>query len=273
MNPELTKKSRFFAPVIPDDVVTDLLFRFIVGVPEWERSNMMRICCYVEQAHWFYTDWIVESETHPECKRVKFFIFIRIIFATCDFLRHQLPNVDMILTEFRRLKKATPTYGLVMLDNTLTKILLVQGYPKRDRWGFPKGKIYENELPIQCAIREALEETGYDASTKVIRNARPIQTSINGTTNCLYFAVGVPTDYDFHPQLKNEISEIHWFKLRELPKHKMDTETPLDANHFYTVLPFVNDIIRFVDGFLNHLAKQKPKFTVLKRTQPLSQSF
>ena len=31
-------------------------------------------------------------------------------------------------------------------------------------WGFPKGKINQDEDPAQCAVREVMEETGYDSS-------------------------------------------------------------------------------------------------------------
>ena len=32
-------------------------------------------------------------------------------------------------------------------------------------WSWPKGKINQGESPYSCALRETLEETGYDASS------------------------------------------------------------------------------------------------------------
>lgn len=50
------------------------------------------------------------------------------------------------------------------MDDSLEQILLVQGYWSKGSWGFPKGKINENEKPHKCAAREVQEETGFDCS-------------------------------------------------------------------------------------------------------------
>lgn len=34
------------------------------------------------------------------------------------------------------------------------KALLVQGYLAKSGWGFPKGKVNEDEAPHDCAVRE-----------------------------------------------------------------------------------------------------------------------
>lgn len=34
------------------------------------------------------------------------------------------------------------------------KVLLVQGYLAKSGWGFPKGKVNEDEAPHDCAVRE-----------------------------------------------------------------------------------------------------------------------
>ena len=36
----------------------------------------------------------------------------------------------------------------------LFQIVLVKSYGKRGCWGFPKGKVNKDELPLECAIRE-----------------------------------------------------------------------------------------------------------------------
>lgn len=46
-----------------------------------------------------------------------------------------------------------PTFGAILLDDTLSSILLVQSYMATS-WGFPKGKINEEEDPVDCACRE-----------------------------------------------------------------------------------------------------------------------
>ena len=59
---------------------------------------------------------------------------------------------------------SVPTYGVILLNSTLDKVLLVQSY-KRKKWGFPKGKVNENESGEVCAAREAQEEIGFNVDS------------------------------------------------------------------------------------------------------------
>lgn len=73
--------------------------------------------------------------------------------------RHE---VDDILSRFKSYKTQVPVYGAIMLNTTLDKCILVKGWTSKSSWGFPKGKINKDEPEIDCAIREVLEETGFD---------------------------------------------------------------------------------------------------------------
>ena len=65
------------------------------------------------------------------CKFVRYF-FIRLTF------RVHADNVDQILEDFKAYKLAVPTYGGIILNEDLSKVLLVLGYWSRTSWGFPK---------------------------------------------------------------------------------------------------------------------------------------
>jgi len=54
--------------------------------------------------------------------------------------------------------------GSFIYDSFYKKVLLVQS--RGQMWGCPKGTIKDEELPIQCAIREVKEETGIDLEEK-----------------------------------------------------------------------------------------------------------
>ncbi|KAK6035612.1 hypothetical protein COOONC_26883, partial [Cooperia oncophora] len=47
-----------------------------------------------------------------------------------------------VIDEWRWYKSTVPTYGAILLDETLNHVLLVQGfYASKNSWGFPKGKV------------------------------------------------------------------------------------------------------------------------------------
>ena len=80
------------------------------------------------------------------------------------FLDHNISDLSNILSDWRAYKQAVPTYGAIIMNSDLSEVLLVQSYFSKNSWGFPKGKINENETPVKCAIREVNEEIGFDIS-------------------------------------------------------------------------------------------------------------
>lgn len=69
-------------------------------------------------------------------------------------LREHVNNLDTVLDNWREYKQSVPTYGAILLDTDLTHVLLVQSYWAKSSWGFPKGKVNEDEEPWKCAARE-----------------------------------------------------------------------------------------------------------------------
>lgn len=62
--------------------------------------------------------------------------------------------MDSVLEDWRKYKQVVPTYGAILVSDDLTHVLLVQSYWAKNSWGFPKGKINEDEKDTNCAIRE-----------------------------------------------------------------------------------------------------------------------
>lgn len=62
-----------------------------------------------------------------------------------------------------------PTYGAIIVDPSYEHILLVQGFYSRESWGFPKGKVQENESPIKCAIREVKERISFPFYPMIVK--------------------------------------------------------------------------------------------------------
>ena len=139
--------NNYFGPKIPEEVMENVLFRFLYNIPENEKSDQIRICFHSELAHWFYLDFYCPDGAEPptpNCKKLSFAQFVRQVYFKCDYLEKWRPEVDQIMDSFRQYKSNVPTYGVIMLDSTLNYILLVQGYfASKNTWGFPKGKINE----------------------------------------------------------------------------------------------------------------------------------
>lgn len=256
-------------PQIPNDVLNDICFRFLINIPEDEKSSIIRICFQIELAHWFYMDFYCKGTNDTsKCPEIGLRDFIRQIFNHCDFLSEYSGRVDQVIEQWREYKSSVPTYGAILLDSTLDFVLLVQGYYARNSWGFPKGKVNESEEPTDCAVREVAEEVGFDISDK-IRDKLLIQKFINETLTRLYIITDVPVDFSFAPRTRNEIGKIQWFSIWDLPMDRNDQKTceriGLVPNNFYTVIPFVSDLQAFV--IRQQSKRNKPK---LKNTAPLN---
>ena len=81
-------------------------------------------------------------------------------------------------------------------------VLLVRGYKGASCWGFPRGKIMRDESDADCAVREVLEETGYDLEG-LLNEKDHIELVLEGKRNRLYIAAGLdPESAKFAPKCK-----------------------------------------------------------------------
>ncbi|XP_075979570.1 uncharacterized protein LOC142978858 [Anticarsia gemmatalis] len=248
---------------IPIDILDDLCSRFIINLPPEDRGNLVRICFQIELAHWFYLDYYCTDETtrlHPCGIRE----FAAHIFQHVPQLREHVSSLDAVLDNWREYKLTVPTYGAILLDTELTHVLLVQSYWTKASWGFPKGKVNEDEEPWKCAAREVLEETGFDIS-KLINKNDYIEAIIHEQIVRLYIIGYIPRDTKFQPRTRNEIKACEWFPLADLPANKKDM-TPkvkmgVSPNAFFMVLPFVKRMRRWVSE------RHSKVFTNTRRTR------
>nr|CAD7262894.1 unnamed protein product [Timema shepardi] len=233
---------------IPLDILDDLSSRFIINVPEEERKDLIRICFQIELAHWFYLDFYC-TEENKHLKTCGMKDFAAHTFNHIPFLRVHFKNLTEILDKWREYKQSVPTYGAIVLNEDMSQVLLVQSYWSRSSWGFPKGKVNEEEDPSHCAVREVLEETGFDIN-KLIDHNEFIESVINEQTVRLYIVSGVQSDTKFEPRTRNEIKSVEWFSVADLPSSKKDA-TPrakfgVGPNAFFMVVPFIKRLKRWI---------------------------
>ncbi len=82
----------------------------------------------VEVAHWFYLDHIVKESSDDEALRpCSMREFTQHVFRHVPFLSDYCDRIDEVFAEWQNYKSRVPTYGAVLLDETLDHVLLVRG--------------------------------------------------------------------------------------------------------------------------------------------------
>lgn len=232
---------------IPSSVLDDLCSRFILHIPSEERDNAIRVCFQIELAHWFYLDFCMQNT--PGAPHCGIRDFAKAVFQHCPFLLPHGEDVQKVLEQWKEYKMGVPTYGAIILDETLESALLVQGYLAKSGWGFPKGKVNEDEAPHDCAVREVLEETGFDIKDRICKDMY-IEQKITDQLVRLYIIPGVSKDTKFYPKTRKEIRNIEWFPIEKLPCHRNDmtpkSKLGLAPNRFFMAIPFIRPLREWI---------------------------
>ncbi|XP_037121761.1 m7GpppN-mRNA hydrolase isoform X2 [Syngnathus acus] len=228
---------------IPSGILDDLCSRFILHIPSEERDNAIRVCFQIELAHWFYLDFCIPNT--PAAPHCGIRDFAKAVFQHCPFLLPHGEDVQKVLEQWKEYKMGVPTYGAIILDELLESVLLVQGYLAKSGWGFPKGKVNEDEAPHDCAVREVLEETGFDIKNCIDKDMY-IEQKITDQLVRLYIIPGVSKDTKFYPKTRKEIRNIEWFPIEKLPCHRNDmtpkSKLGLAPNRFFMAIPFIRPL-------------------------------
>lgn len=232
---------------IPAAVLDDLCSRFILHIPSEERDNAIRVCFQIELAHWFYLDFCMQNT--PGAPHCGIRDFAKAVFHHCPFLLPHGEDVQKVLEQWKEYKMGVPTYGAIILDESLENVLLVQGYLAKSGWGFPKGKVNEDEAPHDCAVREVLEETGFDIKNRICKD-KFIEQKITDQLVRLYIIPGVSKDTKFIPKTRKEIRNIEWFSIEKLPCHRNDmtpkSKLGLAPNRFFMAIPFIRPLREWI---------------------------
>lgn len=238
----------------PRSGLDDLCVRFIINLPHEELESVERICFQVEEAQWFYEDFIRPLD--PALPSLSLKAFSLRIFQHCPLMSQWSHYHHMAaFSEFLAYKTRVPVRGAILLNEEMDSVVLVKGWKKGANWSFPRGKINKGEPDLDCAIREVYEETGFDVrAANLIKSedsVKSIEVTMREQHMRLFVFPGVPRDTHFEPRTRKEISKIEWYKLSELPtlkKNKQQDEgmAVANANKFYMVAPFLHPLKKWI---------------------------
>ncbi|KAL4930842.1 decapping enzyme complex catalytic subunit DCP2 [Aspergillus undulatus] len=237
-----------------EDWLDDLCVRFIINLPREELESVERICFQVEEAQWFYEDFIRPLD--PALPSLSLKAFALRIFQHCPLMANWSHYHHMTaFSEFLAYKTRVPVRGAIMLNQEMDEVVLVKGWKKGANWSFPRGKINKDEKDLDCAIREVYEETGYDVREAGLvpddENVKFIEITMREQHMRLYVFRGVPQDAYFEPRTRKEISKIEWWNLSDLPTLKKGKQfdqgqAAANANKFYMVAPFLHPLKKWI---------------------------
>lgn len=226
-------------------------------MPPEELASVERICFQVEEAQWFYEDFIRPLD--PSLPSLTLRAFSLRIFQHCPlFSQWSEKHHTTAFAEFLAYKSRVPVRGAILLNEAMDEVVLVKGWKKSANWSFPRGKINKDENDLDCAIREVYEETGFDVReaglVKDERDHKYIEVTMREQHMRLYVFRGVPKDAHFEPKTRKEISKIQWYKLTDLPTLKKSRQhegsgtdhASINANKFYMVAPFLNPLKKWI---------------------------
>ncbi|KAF8425154.1 hypothetical protein EV426DRAFT_708778 [Tirmania nivea] len=207
--------------------------------------SVERVCFQIEEAQWYYEDFV--RGHNPSLPSLGLRNFASKIFQHCPSLHEWKDSHEQAMDQFIAYKSTVPVRGAILLNHDLDQCVLVRGMKSSASWSFPRGKINQDEMDDVCAVREVLEETGYDAS-ELINLEWYIEQSIRNQNIRLYIVPGVSLDTQFAPRTRNEIGTIQWHNLSDLPtfsKKKTNGEAP-KMGKFYMVAPFLPQLRKWI---------------------------
>lgn len=166
------------------------------------------------------------------------------------FARAGAGDVGAAMARFNAFKARVPTAGTILLDPTLTKVLLVRGLKAGASWGFPRGKLAAGETDAACAARETVEETGLDVSDAIVPSDA-IELYVDGQRSTLFVVPGVDEATPFAPTVRGEIGALAWHLIADLPSTKdagsLVYTTDEGVRHrFFRVWPYVKKLRAWV---------------------------
>ncbi|KAI0881864.1 uncharacterized protein GGS22DRAFT_51592 [Annulohypoxylon maeteangense] len=238
-----------------EDWLDDLCVRFIINLPKADLSSVARICFQIEEAQWFYEDFIRLID--PTLPSMSLRSFMMKMFEYCPLLASFSADEHLrAFEEFMQYKTRVPVRGAILLNDNMDATVLVRGFKKGATWSFPRGKINKDEDDLDCAVREVYEEIGFDIRLAGLINeitpAQYFEVTMQNQQVRLYVFRGISENTVFGTRTRKEIGAIRWYKVDELPTYRKKKGGRINGaggpgnEKFYMVAPFMVQLRQWV---------------------------
>ena len=182
----------------------------------------------LESAYWYWIDNYMDESL---VLRTRFHTFIDYVLPAMKIIKNLHLDSYSMVNKYKAEKNSIPSFGAILLDKSLKKTLLVRN---QKSWAFPGGK-FEKERDTdgtQCAIREVLEEIGYDISKEIDSKENIIECLNNPYSytesqekiivdvpkfTTLYIIPNIDDKTKFKSGNHKEIRHIKWFNIDDIP--------------------------------------------------------
>lgn len=106
------------------EALQDVAARFLANLPTDETLSVDRVFSQIQQAHWFYEDFVADAYSHlPHLDGKK---FAALLFDKVAMLRRYRDKHAQFRAEFKAYMAKIPVYGGIMLNAACTMAVLVR---------------------------------------------------------------------------------------------------------------------------------------------------
>jgi len=173
-----------------NDALDDVIARFLLVLPSEEVPTYERLYGHIQKAHWYYEDYYVDEDETNSIPSLSGKEFARLMFERCPLLANYKGEHSTFHQDFKKYMASIPVYGALLMNQDMTKLVLVCNYSGKS-WMIPRGKMNEDESPIDCAIREVQEETGFNCRHLISKRTPYIEQKEDSKVARYYIVRGV----------------------------------------------------------------------------------
>ena len=157
--------------------------------------------------------------------------FFKYCFHTFKVLASRKKEFGFIYDDYKHDLDCKDVAGTFIINKSKTHVLMIKnGVGKYD---FPKGKIDENESPKEAAIRETMEEVGFDCRHLLNENKNynisfvvKISHKIVKKESVKNVSMYLITDIDDNRVFKTNVTEYEVQSIEWIPLDKLDEKIP-----------------------------------------------